>query len=749
MNVAKKENQHNVEETKKKIIDLNKLFQRTDNTISSTIYGSDTSRKDEVDSLSKDIDSIISKELNNTKSITSDDMSTFLVKLFNEIDNGGNKPITDVSEIFTDESAGLFQFFQQRYQNQNLLYEDLNMITSQLFELDEAVLTTRDAIITADDIGQTISRAMKFTNLNTDDENYNTYIKAVEELERRINLPAKIKNMVIPKTLTYGSYYMYICPYSKLFEEQYKNKIKNGDPNAMIKESALTESIDDGFISDFKNDPTIKNNVASSSKEMKSIIEGYTDDIHIYNDVMSIPLIEGVDLTSLLDDDVFKESRDAAIKNADKIAAAYDGTVDMKKVDGMFDEVTGCYIKYIEPKKMIPVKILDTVIGYYYIHDIDFQVNKSPFSTSIKVTNLNTQTNEDVETMFLSKLTDKIISAFDKKFLLNNAKFKDMILNALLYNDMYKKQISFQFIPREYVVEFKVNEDDDGNGRSVLTKSLFYAKLYLALLVFKMVSIITRSNDTKVYYVKNSGMENNITNKIQEVARSIKGRQINFMDLLNYNSIVSKIGAYKEVFIPVGRSGERGIEFDILSGQDIQLNTDLMEMLRTNMINGTGVPSVIMNYVNEADYAKTLTMANSKFVGRVVSLQTDFNAPLTEAYIKIMNFSNIGIPKNIIDSFVYALNPPKTLNTMNIADMISNADALVTNAIKAKTGENADQSQDDNKVKDVMYNILMRKYLPMIDWSMVDEAFESAKIAVAELKAKAKITNKDDSGNNY
>ena len=51
----------------------------------------------------------------------------------------------------------------------------------------------------------------------------------------------------------------------------------------------------------------------------------------------------------------------------------------------------------------------------------------------------------------------------------------------------------------------------------------------------------------------------------------------------------------------VGRSGERGIEFDILQGQDIPLNTDLMDMLRNNMISSTGVPSVIMNYINEAD----------------------------------------------------------------------------------------------------------------------------------------------------
>lgn len=730
------------EHEKKKLVDLNNLFRKTISSISQNLYGSDTTKSEELERINTKIDEIITQELNDTKSITSDDMSTFLVKLFNDFDNKDNFDRKDINEIFTDDSSGLFQFFQQRYQNQNLLYEDLNMITTQLFELEEAVLTTRDAIITADDISQTISRTLKFTSIDADDNEYNTYIRTVEALERKLNLPTKIKNMIVPNTLTYGSYYVYVCPYSKLFEQQYKNKLSD-----VTMRDSLKESITESFISNFKNDPIIKKSVSSSAQELKKTMESYADGIKVYNDIYSIPLIEGVDLTSLLDDKTFNKTRDDAIKKADKIATSYDGLVDVdKKIDGMFDEQSGCYIKYIEPKKMIPVKILDTVIGYYYIHDVDFQVNKSPFSTSIKVTNINQQTNEDVETMFLSKITDRIVSAFDKKFLENNVKFKDMILNALLYNDMYKKQITFQFIPRDYVVEFKVNEDVDGNGRSILTKTLFYAKLYLALLIFKMISIITRSNDTKVYYVKNSGMETNITNKIQEVARSVKGRQINFMDLLNYNSIISKIGAYKEIFIPVGRSGERGIEFDILSGQDVPLNTDLMEMLRTNMINGTGVPSVIMNYINEADYAKTLTMANSKFVGRVVSLQLDFNPALTDLYKKIMRFSNISIPDEAIEGFIYTLNPPKTLNTMNMTDMIGNADQVVMNAIKAKTGENADQTDDNNKIKDIMYNTLIREYLPMINWSMVDEAYENAKIELTRIKEEAKLKKDDESG---
>jgi hypothetical protein len=35
------------------------------------------------------------------------------------------------------------------------------------------------------------------------------------------------------------------------------------------------------------------------------------------------------------------------------------------------------------------------------------------------------------------------------------------------------------------------------------------------------------------------------------------------MDLMSYQSIVSKVGHLKDLFIPVSRSGERGIEFDM------------------------------------------------------------------------------------------------------------------------------------------------------------------------------------------
>ena len=733
---------------RKQAIKLNNLFGDTYDNISQSVYGTTRDNSDELNKMDKLIDDIISKELSDTKSITSDDMSTFLVKALNDMDrnNIGDRGLKDLNDVFEQDSSGLFQFFQERYRNKNLLYEDLNVITSQLFELSEAINTTRDSIITADDISKTISRRLDFLDSDVDGQNQ-SYIKLIEKIENDLKLPTKLKNLVIPYSLMYGQYYVYVCPYSKLFERQYINKMRDARySGTSVKESAddnyvisLKDKIDKNFGREYLSEATtvVKKDSLISESKIQDSVKNYASNITIYNDEMSIPLLEGSDIMDLMDSDKFNMRVKKETKGSTKPKNIYgDGVVDVSKVKGTFDEFTGCYLKFIDPRKVIPVKILDETIGYYYIHESDFVINKSPFSTTIRVTNStnNFSNNNELDNMFLSKMVDNIVQQFDKTYLQKNAKFKELILNALTYNDLYKKQIKFQFIPKDYMVEFKVNEDENGDGQSVLDKSLFYAKLYLALLIFKMITIITKSNDTKIYYVKNSGLEQNVTNKIQEVARSVRSRQINFMDLLNYNSIISKIGANKEIFMPVGRSGDRGIEFDILSGQDVQLNTDLMEMLRTNMINGTGVPSVIMNYINEADYAKTLVMANSKYVGRVVSYQIDYNPSITELYQKIMLYSGTSIPVEKIKAFQYTLNAPKTLNTSNLNDLIGSVDNIIATAIKALTGENGEQTEDINVIKDIMFNKLIREYVTGVDWDHVTEIYNEAKLEVEKRK---------------
>ena len=87
-------------------------------------------------------------------------------------------------------------------------------------------------------------------------------------------------------------------------------------------------------------------------------------------------------------------------------------------------------------------------------------------------------------------------------------------------------------------------------------------------------------DDTKVNYIKQSGIDKNLANKVQEIARLRQSRQINIADLFSYTTLINKVGNGSEMYIPTGRSGDRPIETEILAGQDVQLNTELLEMLK-------------------------------------------------------------------------------------------------------------------------------------------------------------------------
>ena len=730
--MAKDKKQNNLNILQKPLNKLNSLFFDTLSKISYNNSNTDNSHEQELTKLNKQIDDILSGQIQSLTSFTGEDISTFLIKYFNDNENKQNQVVKTIEDMFNKDNNGLGDFFQNRYKNMNLRYEDLNMLCSQLYELQEAVDATRDAILTSDDLTNRVSRTLKFRSKSTDDNA--EYIATIEEIESKFNLHHKLRNHIIPKTLQYGSYYVYTVPYSELFTKYYNNKNK-------------AKTTLENYGSELANELSSECFDGRNANKVKEALQSYLGDIEIYNDTNAIPVLEGEDVSQLIQ--AFPDNNDdfqKTIKNIEKgpdgnkkLNVFHDGTVESKgnKKDSDFSFIKDCYIKLIDPRKMIPIKILEKVIGYYYIHESDVNVSKSPFTTAIRFTQNVNMGDSNVEQTFVAKLSEKIVKSFNKPFLEKNEKFKDLILHALEYNDMYKKKLKFQFIPVDYITEFKVNEDSEGNGVTILDRSLYYGKLYLAILTFKILSILSRSNDTKIYYVKNSGIDTDVINKVQEVARNLKEKQVNFMDLMNIGTMYSKIGQAKDIFMPVGRSGEHGIDFDVLAGQDVQLNTDLTDMLRTGMINGTGVPSVIMNYINEADYAKTLVMANAKFVGRVVSHQGSLAPSVTEMYKKIIKFTT-DWDNALINDFEYTFNTPKYLNNMNMADTISNTDQLLAFIVKVKLGENASPSEDDNLLKDILYEAAAQEFAPFIPWAKVNEMIKDAKLKVAEKKIQKK-----------
>lgn len=738
-----------------------------------TIYGTD--KNPDLDDLNNKFQDLLATQLGDMTKRSNGEITSFLNQV---VSNDGKSRAADellnnqFLAITGDDYATMQSFIYEAYRNRLLEQSDLHEVASQLIELSEAILITRDAIVSADVVEGRMSRTLNFDRLSDEDVTNTTAV--VENMEAKFHLQEKIKNFIIPKTLEYGEYYAYVIPYSKLFNELDKNRYTDSSGRRIYRESTKTiyesfnpkekrgsENNIDTFIEKAyekfvygekthrtEADKKVNINKSEFKKDMKNILEN----ISINNDAVPLPILEeGYESVEYLSESYMNEkSKNSSYKNifnqvnSKKSSEGIFGTANDK---GPYDDITDCYFKLIEPTRIIPIKIMNTVIGYYFVQDEDITPLAGTLSSTLYFSKFDENRKENT---IIDMIAKRVVDRFDKPFLKNNLKFKEAIVDCFNYYNLNEKRLKFQFIPAEYIQVFKIDEDTEGNGQSMIKKSLFYAKLYLMLLLFKIMSIILYSNDTKVNYIKQSGIDKNVANKVQELARIKQSRQINITDLFSYTTLINKVGNGSEMYVPVGRSGERPIETDILQGQEVQLNSDLLEMLKNAYILGTGVPAAIVNYMNEADFAKVIEQNNTKFNGRVVNYQLDFNDFITELYKKLMRWST-KIDENIIENFSFVLQPPKATNINTKGELINQfnqlSDFLTTTMYDDPS--NAENPEALQKEIREFKKLLIEDQLPMIDMREVKDLMKRAKLnakADALRPDPANGDNGDDDG---
>ena len=747
---------------KKQLININNLIGQAN----LSLYGTD--RTSDVDSLNDKFQSILSNELTGITGKEGNDITSFLsqvVSADNKYRAGEDILNNQFNDLTGNEYSSMQSFIYDAYRNRLLQQSDLHEVSSQLIELSEAIMITRDAIISADTVEGRLNRSITFENI--DDDEIDNYNSIVENMENKFQLLEKIKNFIIPKTLEYGEYYVYIVPYSELFNKFQQQKTRNVTNTGILrrfnestvlegfndtkKENKLTEL--DMFLEDCYNKYHIRENGKYSDKkssdnrinkdEFKSDLKNIMENIIISTDDIPIPFLEeGLESIEYIsnqhnnvvteDNTLFKK----VIKNNKT-----DGGVKISK-KGEFDDIGDCYVKMIEPTKIIPIKIMNTILGYYYVQDEDITPLSGAVSSSLYFSRFNEHSRQQT---IIDSLAERVVQQFNKPFLKNNLKFKEAIVDCFNYYNLNENRVKMQFIPAEYIVRFKIDEDIDGNGTSMIKKSLFYAKLYLMILLFKIMSIIMYSNDQKINYIKQSGLDKNLANRVQEIARLQQSRQINISDLFSYTTLINKVGNGNAVYMPTGRSGERPIETEILSGQDVQLNNDLLEMLKNAYITGTGVPAAILNYLNEADYAKTVEQNHSKFNARVVNYQLDFNPSITDMYKRILRWStNIGEEK--ISNFNFTLTQPRSATANAKAELISQFNTMaefLTGLLYPDPGQAENPDSLNAEIREFK-KLYAREQLPMINFDDIEEMINKAALINKERKLKPDPKNGND-----
>ena len=742
----------------------------------SSIYG--LPKRHDIEDLSKQFSDTLKTEIDSLNDRVNGDLNTFLTRLFSQ-DRRSNT-IAQIGNIFSSVEQPFESVITEEHRTKMLKQSDIHEVASQLVELREAINITRDSILSSDMVEGKMSRTLKFDD--SADESYDIYLSAIEEVEKRLKLQDKIRDFIVPKTLEFGEYYAYTIPHSRLFADFVRAKkagiidvresVGEGSKKFKGKSFYLSEAVSDKDLDTLITEHTgvTKTSNKDEFKELTKEAREMLSHVEVCNDPVYIPFLEsGPNAMKAYCDEYYTEivaNRGTGV--AQGLPSAFsrrtgipldDGTVDdlndpnskaSKKIEDMFSEYTDCYIKFFDPMHMIEVKLLDEPFCYYAIMDEDatsvlgaYMMNTTMY-TDAKYEPLNRNRG------FIDAVADKIVQQFDQKFLKDNLEVKNLIVDALNYYNLRDKKIRIQYIPKEYVQVFKVNVDENGNGTSILEPALFYAQLYRMLTLFKAMTIVQNSNDVKVNYIRTAGIDKNITNKTEEIARMVQQRMINIYDLFSPSTLITKVGNGREMFVPVGRNGERPIETEILQGQDVQMNSDFLDNLRQSYISATGVPAVIMNYIHEAEFAKTIELGNSRYQARVVSHQLGFNSYITEWYKRIVRYTLPSIPDHVVDSLEFVFAPPRysKINTTN--ELLNNFNGVADFIINTMVPSNITNNDEESSEYIAAFRrLLAKKFLPMLDWDDYSDMLqEAARIAPEEklqtILRKAKESDTDD-----
>lgn len=722
----------------------------------------------------RSIDEIIDKETDRLVSNNSGASGADIAKLFNTVlrnKQGDGINLRSMlqnqtlEELMNDQNAQLNLLLSERYKNISAVYEDIKLVTEQLAELGEVIDSFRDAIVNADNSFADISRIIKFNNKTAATSDNTILMQTVETMEKETNIKNILKKTIIPETLRYGNFFVLTQPYKEIFAN-FKAIDKKYMQTGIGSTSAVVSKIGESYIPKYipteKDSEELKYFFESFEPEFKQVEETLdipkkqrttresfekifndfvNENIEVLNDEL-IPLMESDNISQLafsdIRDSVSQVMRDRMKKKDGKnnnpfVNKYSEAGVDIKKSPfqqdyerflSEYSDITGVYIKLYDPRKVIPVYVMDYCVGYYILyetaHKTSTNILNSVHTLSRTTMLFRDEKKKEYENKFIALIADRICKSIDKPFLKENQEFKKLITNAIAYDKFYLKSFRVQFVTSKYMTHFKINEDTDTHmGQSVLYRSLWYAMLYLLLLLYTILMKM-RSGDIRMFLIKGNGFDTDISQKINDIVADFRSKQISYNDFGSVRGILSKVGQGKDIGVPVGVNGEKAFDIEQLQGMDVDLDEPLLDLLRKAMISTTGCPAAIINYLEDVDFAKQIQMVHTHFMSRSINFQEETEVDCGELYKKILSYGDYGISESDINSLEYQWCRPRSLISQNIGELISTSEQLAEFMIKVFEGDN---SANDPRVKDAIFNYVIRNYLMqgVFDWDRMEE----------------------------
>ena len=649
---------------------------------------------------------------------------------------------------------------------------EIDEILRYMPKLHEALLTIRDNVLSAD------SFSKDYLNIELDSpspDSSEQFSHNIQELKQKYNL-LKLTSEIYDDTSKYGEVFIYCVPYQKAIQRLIDRKhimknvvVKtNYHENTIVIEDSLSgvEStiikntqgqfkegeddynyniqIESGVISSIVNDERnardlFKNRDKSLTEQFfieQGLNEGIVDirsdgGVYTYSNTFNHDLEMNEKLPQ-------HHNFDQTLGDALDLPGQDDTTADGLYTGGNATEkiapMNGCIIKKLKRERITPIIMNEICLGYYYFEfDEQMDLFEDRFTTTGMVNTITglrsngrseafdaMQRREELLRSIASNLADKI----DAKFINANQDLKKEIYHILKYNDNFNaaasssNNIRVTYIPPEDIHHFYFDLDEDTKrGISDLNLSLIPAKLWVAIYITNCLAVMTRGNDKRVYYVRQS-VETNIAKTLLKTVNEIKKSNFGIRQIENINSVLNITGRFNDYIIPRGSDGQSPIEFEVMQGQNIEIKTELLNLLEESAINVTGVPIELIQNRQSPDYAMQLTMSNSKFLRFAYSRQSDFQYQIADLFTKLYNIEfNNNIRIKVI------LPPPLFINVTNTNQLIVNTNDYcenITNIVMA-------DEQDDLMKARVAKQLKIYHLGAYINMDMINKIIEEAK----------------------
>ena len=771
----------------KKIAGL--IQSNTDDIYKSTYY-TDPENKRQLDNLKNNIDTSIKNILNNNINSTGEpNMSRFYERLFFNTQNDKDT-VAEFEKIFGDND--FINNLSSSYMDNRWIKaidDELDETLRYMPKLEEALQTLRDNVLSADSFNKdflTLKPAID------GDGSQDQFDHNIQDLKKNYDL-LKLINDIYYDTSKYGETFIYCVPYEKAIQNlmDHKNDNRgiairsNYNESTVILEDTINDTSEKIDMSRFNLDKMSEdindinlNFEIDNSGILRSVIESEKDARDKRKMVNEQSLCEQY-LMELGMTDIRNDGKAYAFDNVERYqvggklpehhnfdktlnddmelpnidSSASDGLVNTDKAKNVkLKSMNGCIVKKLRRECVTPIMINDICLGYYYF---EFDNNMAFFDESQPSTGMvNTitglrsngraeaydvlQRRDDAIRYVASMLATKI----DTKFINDNQDLKREIYYILKYNDEFSnneanmQNIRVSYIPPEDInhIYFELDENT-GRGISDLNLALIPAKLWVAIYITNCLAIMTRGNDKRVYYVRQY-VESNISKTLLKTVNEIKKSNFGIRQIQNINNVLNITGRFNDYIIPRGADGNSPIEFEVMQGQQIEIKTELLNLLEEAAINSTGVPLELIQSRQSPDYAMQLTMSNTKFLRFVYGRQSLFQQMIQPLLTKIYD-----IEYGTTDSIDVTLPPPLFINVTNTNQLIVNTSDFCNSIVEIFMGD----SQDD-VIKAKVGKKLKAYYLgSYVNMGIINNAIEEAKQEKAKEDAEAAAKDNGDS----